>query len=71
MTSSDSSLHKELQSSQISKSEEDVQKAMQAFNNFTNPFAVDIADEVFCLSSGKPAPVEIKYDLLKAEVYGR
>ena len=71
MSASDSSVHKELQLSQVRNSENDAKKVVEAFNNFTNPFQTEIMDEVFCLSSGKPAPTEVKTDLLRADECGR
>ena len=71
MSSTESSLHKELQPSQIKNSEHGTKKVVEAFNNFTNPFSTEIMDEVFCLSSGKPAPQDIKTDVLRADDCGR
>ena len=71
MSSTESSLHKELQPSQIKNSEHDTKKVVEAFNNFTNPFSTEIMDEVFCLSSGKPAPQDVKTDVLRADDCGR
>ena len=67
LASNESSLHKELQPSQIKTSKKDTKKVIETFNNFTNPFSIEIMDEVFCLLSGKPAPKVVKDDLLRAD----
>lgn len=71
MASDDSTLHKELQPSQIRNSESDTRKLVEAFNSFTNPFNAECLEELFCLSSGKPASKEVKEDLLSADEKGR
>ena len=71
MSASDSSIHKELQPSQVRNSENDAKKVVEAFNNFTKPFHTEIMDGVFCLSSGKPAPTDVRTDLLRADECGR
>ena len=67
MSTNESSLHKELQPSDIKNSEDDTKKVLDAFINFTNPFSIEIMDEVFSLSSGKPAPNDVKTDILRAD----
>ena len=71
MSANESSLHKELQPSEIKNSEHDTKKVLDAFINFTNPFSIYVMDEVFCLSSGEPAPSDVKTDILRADECGR
>ena len=71
MSTSESSLHKELQPSEIINSEHDRKKVLDAFINFTNPFSLEIMDEVFCCRLVKTAPSDVKTDILRADECGR
>ena len=66
MTSSEHSAHKDIQPAQIKGSEADVHKLLQDFDNFVNPFKVENNRELYCLSSGPPAPETVANDLLNA-----
>lgn len=60
-------MHKDLQPAQIKASEADTRKVKETILNFTNLFSVDNMDELFCLSSSKPTPKEVRDDLLQAK----
>ena len=66
MSSDEFSVHKELQPAQIRNSEVATSKMKDAIVSFTNPFEVDQEEELFCLASGKPAPNDVREDLLQA-----
>ena len=71
MDSSKSNSHKDLRASQITQSEEDTCRVMQAIDNFINPFQVESKDVLYCLSSGAPAPSDVEKDLLEADQRGK
>ena len=55
----ESTSDKEVRSSQILKSEEDMCCVMEAINNFINPFTIEDKDTLYCLSSHyRNAPIE-------------
>ena len=56
--------HKSTKTSEIRRSENEVQKLVSAFGQFMNPFDIDQHDSLFCLSSGKPASDSVEKDLL-------
>ena len=65
--SQESSLHKELRSSQIVESETNVKKVIDAICSFTNPFNTErCAEEFYCLSCGLLAKLDVAADLLNA-----
>ena len=66
----DDSLHKEIRPSQIKSSQEAVDKVIQAFRSFQDPFTVENKDELFCLSSGVPTDPSVRNDLLRAMEFG-
>jgi len=70
MDNSECTTHKELRSSQIMKSEEDVCNVVNAINNFINPFVVGEPDALYCISSGAPAPSDVAHDLLTVDEVG-
>ena len=63
--------HKDLRYEQISKSEDDTGKVMQAISNFINPFEVENKNTLYCLSSGAPVPKDIEHNLLNADKIGK
>ena len=67
MASDEISVHKDLQLAQIKTSEAYTREVKEATLNFTNPFSIDNMDELFCLSSSKPTPKEVRDDLLQAK----
>jgi len=71
MDSQDYSSHKDLRPSSIHQSEETVSKVLEAIAGFTNPFEMENKDNLYCLSSGAPAPSDIEQDLLQADRVGK
>ena len=66
------SVHKDLRTSQIERSKQDVKRVIAAISGFTNPFCSDVnTNELYCLSSGVPAKPDVANDLLKASDIGR
>ena len=65
------SVHKEFQPAQIKSSETATSQMKGAIVNFTDPFAVENKEELFCLASGKPAPQDVRKDLLEAHERGQ
>lgn len=69
MTADEYDNHKNNRPTEIKHSELDVQKLLQSFNNFMNPFDFDLLhlehNNLICLSSGMPAPTDIAADLSK------
>ena len=71
MTTAETSVHKEIKSSQIKSSEEGVTNVKDAVMGFTNPFTVENKEELYCLSSGLPASSEVSNNLLQAKEQGQ
>ena len=72
MSNDEVSVHKDLRTSQIQNSEQDVKWMIAAISGFTNPFCSDVnPNELYCLSSGVPAKPDVADDLLKAPEIGR
>ena len=71
MTASEASAHKEVRVSQMKSSEDNVRKITEAILGFTNPFAVENKEELYCLSSGIPATQEVSNSLLQAHGLGK
>ena len=46
------SKHKDLRVAELQKSEEAVQRTMQTFKSFVNPFDTERKDTLICLASG-------------------
>jgi hypothetical protein len=65
MTDNGVSIHKTLRPAELKKSEADVQNILHAIDTFINPFNVspESKDELFCVSSGKPACQKVSDDL--------
>ena len=70
MTDEEETNHKDARPSEIRKTEEDVQKLLESFQNCSSPFDTDERKALFCLSSGKPATPEVMEDLLECEQRG-
>ena len=66
MTSSETSAHEELRVSQMKSSKANVKKITEAVLSFTNPFALQNKQELYCLSSCVPATREVSRSLLQA-----
>ncbi len=62
--------HRELDRSEIKKSEDAVQSAMNAICNFMNPFTVPDKDHLYSLASGAPVAADVEIDVLNAEITG-
>jgi len=60
-------VHRALRPSEIKSSETAIDRILNAFNQFINPFAVetDRNKSLYCLSSGQPASAEVARDLLQ------
>ena len=71
MTSSETSAHKELRVSQMKSSEANVKEITEAVLSFTNPFALQNQQELYCLSSGVPATQEVSRSLFQAHELGK
>ena len=72
MSNDEVSVHKDLRTSQIQSSEQDVKRVIAAISGFTNPFCSDVnPNELYCLSSGVPAKPHVADVLLKAPDIGR
>ena len=63
--------HKDVMSSEMLETEKNVKTILQSFDHFSNPFETDQKEDLFCLSSGKPAPKVGSGDLLSVEEYGK
>ena len=70
MANSECTTLKELRSSQILNTEEEVSSVISAFTNFVNPFAVEDPDLFYCIASGAPATDDIAHELLSADEVG-
>ena len=60
--------YRELQKTEVKRSEEAVQKTMTAIQSFTNPFTIPDKGQLYCLSSGAAASPEVEVDILRADV---
>ena len=63
--------HRDLEPSQVRKSEEAVQKVLTAISHFTNPWRVPDKDKLYSLASGAPVPADIEFDVLRADELGK
>ena len=63
--------HRELEKSEIQKSEEAVQRVITAIKNFMNPFEAPDKNRLYTLSSGAPVPPDMEDHVLRAEEYGK
>ena len=58
--------HKSTRTSSVKRSEMEVQRVMNTFDHFVNPFSTNQdQQQLFCLSSGQPALEDVADDLLK------
>ena len=66
MTFEGDNIHKSVRSSELKRSEITVQKLMDTFKLFMDPFDVTGGDQkqLYCLSSGQPASDKVSKDLL-------
>ncbi|CAH1773854.1 unnamed protein product [Owenia fusiformis] len=63
--------HRELERSEIKKSEEAVQRTISAILSFTNPFTLTDKHHLYCLASGAYVSPEVEFDVLIAEAAGK
>ena len=63
--------HRELEKAEISKSEQAVERVVDAVKNFTNPFTIVDKERLYCLASGAPVPLDVETDVLQAEAIGK
>ena len=56
--------HRELEKSEIKKSERAVELAITSIQNFMNPFDVSDKDHLYNIASGAPIPTDIEHDIL-------
>lgn len=64
-------VHKELDTSQIRQSDDNVFNVLNAFGNFNDPFKNHGSDShLYCVSPGRPASSVIANDLLNAQQMG-
>ena len=56
--------HCELEKAEISKSEQAFVRVIDAVKNFTNPFTVADKEQLYCLASGAPVPLDVETDVL-------
>ena len=63
--------HRDIEVSQIKKSENAVKKIMEAISHFTNPWRIANKDRLYCLASEAPVSEEIEKDVLRADVLGK
>ena len=63
--------HRELEKSEIIKSEAAVQRTITAICNFTNPFTLADKDHLYSIASGAPVSPEVEKDVLNAEITGK
>ena len=71
MDSQDCSSHKDFRPSSIQQGEDTVSKVLEAIAGFMNPFEMENKDNLYCVSSGAPAPSDIEQDLLQADKVGK
>ena len=63
--------HRELEKSEIKKSERAVELAITSIQNFMNPFNVSDKDHLYNIASGAPIPTDIEHDILQADEIGK
>lgn len=63
--------HRELETAQIKKYEEAVQRVISAIKGFTNPWKIPDKNRLYSLASGSPIHPEVEVDVLQAEAAGR
>lgn len=71
MNSAEITDHKDVKTSEMSRSEHDVCTVVTAFCNFNNPFSIENKAVIYCISSGIPASAEVESDLLRADKVGK
>ena len=62
--------HHETEPSAISKSEAAVQRTLEAFEGFMNPFSMDDKTRLYNISSYVAVSKEIEHDVLRVEKVG-
>ena len=62
---------RDLRPREITRSEEQVQQTVQAFQSFINPFQLETSQPLTSLSSGAAMPKEVRYDVLNALKNGK
>ena len=62
---------RDLRPCDISRSEDQVRRTVDAFQSFVNPFHLDISHPLTSLSSGAAMPEEVRHDVLNALKNGK
>lgn len=62
--------HHDLRPCEITKSEHQVTKVIDAFEGFVQPFEIGNTDLLYNISSGAPVPKDVEADILSAELIG-
>ena len=62
---------KELKPYRIKKDNEDMKKLLDTISNHMNPFQIELDEDLYCLSSGKSVPSEVKQNLLNCQELGK
>ena len=68
--SSTGSVHRENFKSEIKRSEEDVNRTIDAIMSFSNPFTQPDKARLYCISSGAPVSIDVQIDVMRAEEAG-
>ena len=68
--------HRDLEKSNIKKSEDAVHRTVTAISNFMNPFRIPVPenpaeDRLYALHSGAPVPMAVEVDVKRAEALGK
>ena len=63
--------HRDLRPTEIRRSENAVQRSMQAITSFINPFGDLQSNDLIIITSGSKVSEEVKFDVLRAEEAGR
>ncbi len=63
--------HRELEAAEIKKSENAVQRTLEAIKNFTNPFDINDKDHLYNIASGAPVSPDVEIDVLQADTVGK
>ena len=70
-TPSEAVHHRDLRNSEVIKSEQVIQRTVDAVTSFVNPFRIDDKEHLYNVSSGVKIPLEIEKDVLNAEALGK
>lgn len=59
--------HRKLETAEVKKSDDAVQRILSVVRNFTNPFTISDKDKLYSLASGASGPINIEMDILRAQ----